>query len=268
MGYEGRIRLTVEDRDEKIDRAYATLAEVRAGAPRRRAFRSTSVSASGTSTLREAIADPTITELQVGVYCADGARAPGHGPPVPLRGDDPRARSSAGTRVGSSSTSGAGSSAWSTGRRCRSGSRQAASPSTTSTRSSPWPTRFPPSAASWTSCRARSGPPSTSTTGSGSAGAVGFSIAGPSPRAAARGDAPHHGAVGDGCRHLGGRALSTNIVDAAHERVRAALRARDRRGARRPDDPGAPPGPRRRCGRTWASWPSTCAARRRRCEPT
>ncbi len=68
MGYEGRLRLTVEDRDEKIDRAYATLAEVRAGLLAA-GFPVDVVSASGTSTLSEAIADPTITELQSGVYC-------------------------------------------------------------------------------------------------------------------------------------------------------------------------------------------------------
>ena len=67
MGYEGRLRLGVEDRDGKIGRAYAMLAEVRAallGA----GFPVKVVSASGTSTLREALADPTITELQTGVY--------------------------------------------------------------------------------------------------------------------------------------------------------------------------------------------------------
>lgn len=67
MGYEGRLRLSVEDRDGKIGRAYAMLAEVRAallGA----GFPVKVVSASGTSTLREALADPTITELQTGVY--------------------------------------------------------------------------------------------------------------------------------------------------------------------------------------------------------
>jgi D-serine deaminase-like pyridoxal phosphate-dependent protein len=67
MGYEGRIRLSVEGRDAKIAEAYATLAKVRAallGA----GFPVEVVSASGTSTLREALADPTITELQSGVY--------------------------------------------------------------------------------------------------------------------------------------------------------------------------------------------------------
>jgi D-serine deaminase-like pyridoxal phosphate-dependent protein len=67
MGYEGRVRLAVPGRDGKIAAAYATLAGVRraleeAGFPVR------VVSGAGTSTLREALADPTITELQAGVY--------------------------------------------------------------------------------------------------------------------------------------------------------------------------------------------------------
>ena len=67
MGYEGRLRLSVEDRSGKIDRAYGLLAEVRA-ALLAAGFPVEVVSASGTSTLREALADPTITELQAGVY--------------------------------------------------------------------------------------------------------------------------------------------------------------------------------------------------------
>ena len=67
MGYEGRIRRTDEDRTGKIARAYATLAEVRmalvdAGFP------VDVVSAAGTSTLIEALAEPLITEVQAGVY--------------------------------------------------------------------------------------------------------------------------------------------------------------------------------------------------------
>lgn len=67
MGYEGRVRLTDDDRAGRIRRAYAKLAEVRealVGA----GFAVDVVSAAGTSTLREALADPTITELQAGVY--------------------------------------------------------------------------------------------------------------------------------------------------------------------------------------------------------
>lgn len=67
MGYEGRLRSGVEDRGAKIARAYAMLAEVRA-ALLRSGFPVDSVSAAGTSTLIEALADPTITEVQAGVY--------------------------------------------------------------------------------------------------------------------------------------------------------------------------------------------------------
>jgi D-threonine aldolase len=67
MGYEGRIRLTVEDRAAKIARAYGILEET-ASALRAAGHRIDVVSGCGTSTLREAIADPTITELQAGVY--------------------------------------------------------------------------------------------------------------------------------------------------------------------------------------------------------
>ena len=67
MGYEGRVRLIDEDRAGKIASAYATLAEVRA-ALIDAGFPVEVVSAAGTSNLREAIADPAITELQAGVY--------------------------------------------------------------------------------------------------------------------------------------------------------------------------------------------------------
>jgi len=67
MGYEGRRRLSDPDRAAVIERAYATLAEVkqsfdRAGLP------AGTVSAAGTSTLREALADPVVTEIQAGTY--------------------------------------------------------------------------------------------------------------------------------------------------------------------------------------------------------
>ena len=67
MGYEGRVRSSVEDRDAKVAAAYASLAEahaalLEAGLP------VDCVSAAGTSTLKEALADPTITEVQAGVY--------------------------------------------------------------------------------------------------------------------------------------------------------------------------------------------------------
>jgi D-serine deaminase-like pyridoxal phosphate-dependent protein len=67
MGYEGRLRLTEEDRPAKLAQAYARLAEARqalidAGFPVE------VVSAAGTSTLIEALANPLITEIQAGVY--------------------------------------------------------------------------------------------------------------------------------------------------------------------------------------------------------
>jgi D-serine deaminase-like pyridoxal phosphate-dependent protein len=67
MGYEGRIRPTDEDRVGKIARAYAKLAEVSAGLVDA-GFPVDVVSAAGTSTLTEALADPLITEVQAGVY--------------------------------------------------------------------------------------------------------------------------------------------------------------------------------------------------------
>ena len=148
------------------------------------------VSASGTSTLREAIADPTITELQSGVYVPDGARAPGHGPPVPLRGRRPRhghqpapgpgrpRRRAPGRRPGVRAA-GAGRA-----------SRQAAiavnDEHTILAMDDPVPAL---------GSQLDLVPGQIRTTfnlhdWSGSAGAAGSSTAGPSPRAAARGDAP------------------------------------------------------------------------------
>lgn len=68
MGYEGRMRPKVELRAEKIASAYAILSEVK-DALQRQDFDVGIVSAGGTSTLAEALADPTITEIQAGVYC-------------------------------------------------------------------------------------------------------------------------------------------------------------------------------------------------------
>ena len=67
MGYEGRQRAGGEGRAAVIGRAYAMLAEAkrafgRAGLP------VDTVSSAGTSTLREALADPVITEIQAGTY--------------------------------------------------------------------------------------------------------------------------------------------------------------------------------------------------------
>jgi D-serine deaminase-like pyridoxal phosphate-dependent protein len=67
MGYEGRIRKTVPDRGAVIAGAYAVLATVREALVTA-GFPVEVVSAAGTSTLREALADPTITEIQAGVY--------------------------------------------------------------------------------------------------------------------------------------------------------------------------------------------------------
>lgn len=67
MGYEGRLRLGDEDRVGRIARAYASLAEART-ALLEAGFPVEVVSAAGTSTVREAIADPIITEIQAGVY--------------------------------------------------------------------------------------------------------------------------------------------------------------------------------------------------------
>jgi len=67
MGYEGRVRLNTEDRDERIAGAYAFLHRVRA-ALLAAGHQVEVVSTAGTSTIREALADPYVTELQAGVY--------------------------------------------------------------------------------------------------------------------------------------------------------------------------------------------------------
>jgi D-threonine aldolase len=67
MGYEGRLRLGDEDRAGRIAGAYALMAEV-VDALRSAGFAVEVVSGAGTSTLREALADSTITEIQAGVY--------------------------------------------------------------------------------------------------------------------------------------------------------------------------------------------------------
>jgi D-serine deaminase-like pyridoxal phosphate-dependent protein len=68
MGYEGRVRMNVENRGDRIAGAYRILGETR-DALIKAGHEVGVVSAAGTSTLREAIADPTITEIQAGVYC-------------------------------------------------------------------------------------------------------------------------------------------------------------------------------------------------------
>ena len=67
MGYEGRVRLTDQDRAAKISQAYETLAEVRR-ALLDAGFPVEVVSAAGTSTLPDALSDPIVTEVQAGVY--------------------------------------------------------------------------------------------------------------------------------------------------------------------------------------------------------
>ena len=67
MGYEGRVRLSVEDRDAKLAAAYRALGEAKA-ALEAAGLPVGIVSGAGTSTLREALADPHITEIQAGVY--------------------------------------------------------------------------------------------------------------------------------------------------------------------------------------------------------
>lgn len=67
MGYEGRVRLPTPNRAQKIAAAYERLREMR-DALLRAGHAIEVVSAAGTSTVPEAIADPVITELQAGVY--------------------------------------------------------------------------------------------------------------------------------------------------------------------------------------------------------
>jgi D-serine deaminase-like pyridoxal phosphate-dependent protein len=67
MGYEGRLRAGRQDRAWTIGRAYDTLAETK-DAFDRAGLAAGTVSSAGTSTLREALADPTITEIQAGTY--------------------------------------------------------------------------------------------------------------------------------------------------------------------------------------------------------
>ena len=67
MGYEGRLRADRHDRAGAIARAYETLAATK-DAFDRAGLAAGTVSSAGTSTLREALADPTITEIQAGTY--------------------------------------------------------------------------------------------------------------------------------------------------------------------------------------------------------
>jgi len=67
MGYEGRRRASDPHRGTAVRDAYETLGRAR-DALFRAGIAVPCVSAAGTSTLREALADPTITEIQAGTY--------------------------------------------------------------------------------------------------------------------------------------------------------------------------------------------------------
>ena len=67
MGYEGRVTTLGAERTAELGRYYDLLAETRA-AVERAGFEVGTVSSAGTSTLREAAVDPTITEIQAGTY--------------------------------------------------------------------------------------------------------------------------------------------------------------------------------------------------------
>lgn len=68
MGYEGRIRSTIPNRRDKIKQAFEKLSEVK-NHLEARGIPVEMVSAGGTSTLPEALAEPSITEIQAGSYC-------------------------------------------------------------------------------------------------------------------------------------------------------------------------------------------------------
>jgi len=67
MGYEGRLRADRADRARAVSLAYRRLAETRAAFDRA-GLEAGTVSSAGTSTLAEALADPTVTEIQAGTY--------------------------------------------------------------------------------------------------------------------------------------------------------------------------------------------------------
>src|SRR5207245_552229 len=80
MGYEGRIRAADQDRADKLGRAADLLTETKAKMDAA-GLDTTVVSSAGTSTLFEARADPTVTEIQAGTYALmesdlDGLRLP------------------------------------------------------------------------------------------------------------------------------------------------------------------------------------------------
>lgn len=67
MGYEGRLRASLPDRTERVRQAFACLVAAKSEIERA-GLAVNIVSASGTSTLAEALADATVTEVQAGTY--------------------------------------------------------------------------------------------------------------------------------------------------------------------------------------------------------
>jgi D-serine deaminase-like pyridoxal phosphate-dependent protein len=67
MGYEGRVTTLGAARTAELGRYYDLIAETRATVEQA-GFEVGTVSSAGTSTIREAAADPTITEVQAGTY--------------------------------------------------------------------------------------------------------------------------------------------------------------------------------------------------------
>jgi D-serine deaminase-like pyridoxal phosphate-dependent protein len=67
MGYEGRFRATTPDRDTRITRAFTILADFKA-AIESAGLSVGVVSGGGTSTMKEALRDAAITEIQAGTY--------------------------------------------------------------------------------------------------------------------------------------------------------------------------------------------------------
>jgi D-serine deaminase-like pyridoxal phosphate-dependent protein len=83
MGYEGRVILSGPGAALRLARAFNTLAEAKA-AIEAAGLKVKVVSGSGTSTLPEALADPTLTEIQAGTYCLMEPDIDGLG--LPFRG--------------------------------------------------------------------------------------------------------------------------------------------------------------------------------------
>jgi D-serine deaminase-like pyridoxal phosphate-dependent protein len=68
MGYEGRIKSSDAGGANRLARAFESLAEAKA-AVEAAGLKAEVVSGGGTATIREALADPNITEVQAGTYC-------------------------------------------------------------------------------------------------------------------------------------------------------------------------------------------------------